>query len=128
MMSEKCRGRISAWGMMGLLVVSLTVWFALPARAVPIDYTLAGGSAVGGFTLDATQATPFITWDITAVGLNFNNLTDDAVIVNSQVLSNTFSLSTDSNGGIRFNLGIGFPPGGPASCGLFIFNPGIAIF
>jgi hypothetical protein len=38
--------------MMGVLVVGLNVWFALPARAVPIDYTLAGGTAVGGFTLD----------------------------------------------------------------------------
>ena len=90
MLSKKGLSRITAWGMMGVLVVGLNVWFALPARAVPIDYTLAGGTAVGGFTLDDTLVNPYTAWTISFEGTTWNNLIDVASL--QSITSDIFEL------------------------------------
>ena len=93
-MKQTCRNRITTWCLMGLLVVGLNVWFALPARAVPIDYTLAGGTAVGGFTLDDSLVNPYTTWHIrTTEGFLFSSLFDTA-ITNDSPAPGTFDLVT----------------------------------
>jgi hypothetical protein len=92
MMGKTWRKRITTWSMMGLLVVGLTVWFALPARAVPIEYTLEGGAAVGEITFDNTLASPYTAWTISIQGQSFSNVTD--VINNNICNSGICTLST----------------------------------
>ena len=108
-MKRTCRNRITSCIMMGLLVVGLTVWFALPARAVPIDYTLNGGSAVGGFTLDDTLADPYTAWTISIFGHVYDNVTDTFITLNFSPVFGTFYLQTQNSDPSILNLNIIFP-------------------
>ena len=86
-MKRTCRNRMTSCIMMGLLVVGLTVWFALPARAVPISYTLEGGAAVGGIIFDNTLINPYIAADITFQGVEYNLAFANPPLVN--IIDNT---------------------------------------
>lgn len=63
------RNRVPAWVMMGLLVVGLTGWFALPAS--------------GGFTLDDTLSAPYVHWQFDFLGALFNDGTDSFQLANT---------------------------------------------
>ena len=124
-MRKTWRKRITAWGMMGLLVVGLNVWFAPPARAVPIDYTLAGGQAVGGFTIDTTLGAPYIEWNLgfTSVSLFWNNLTDDSPpFANFSSAPGEFNLESTTSGQRLDLVTTGFGLGSIPSYHLFFFN------
>ena len=116
-MIKTCRNRVTAWVMMGLLVVGLNVWFALPAMATQIAYVLGGGTASGGFVLDdSLSTTPYVNWDITFGGHSFSFGTDVGQIDNSADGTGGFTLTTsngvdtlffnasniDSSGGVYF--------------------------
>ena len=97
-MKKPRRNRITTWGMMGLLVVGLTVWCALPARAVPIDYTFVFSGGGSGFTIDDTLAQPYIAWNISYDGGTWNNLTDTSTPINITLQPGRFELNTISFG------------------------------
>jgi hypothetical protein len=104
MMSKACRNRITAWGMMGLLVVGLNVWSALPARAVPIDYTLAGPSVVGEITTDNTLVNPYVAWSISSAGSSWNNLSDAGILANNFSSPGVIQLDTVNHAGLEMKL------------------------
>ena len=80
-MSQTWGKRITAWGMMGLLVVALDVGFAQPAKAVPIPYNLDGGLASGGFILDDSLVLgPYIAYAIDIGGQSFNSLSAITIV------------------------------------------------
>src|SRR5437879_6203396 len=108
-MEKACRNRITTWCMMGLLVVGLTVWFALPARAVPIDYSFGNDPTdcciSGVFSLDKSLLTPYVTWDITDNFLNHYTNLSDIVVENNITIQNginQYNLSTVQSGGFPF--------------------------